>query len=1267
MASPLPVLLCPACGAPGGGFFCQRADGENLQICARCETIYRAERPVSLDALYASSAAVEPTEHALEAARWRLGWVLYVCDVLGCSPTPLWDSACGYGDFLTLARGFELAPLGGSDVAPRARWLFEESGRGVLATPWDDMRPARGDGAPPQVIAAWDVLEHLPYPRDVISQWATLLGEEGVLLFATPNADIVHDLPQPAQWSGFNRHFEHLHYMGETGLNALLGGYFEVRFYTSLRQRGEDLLLGIASNRTLTLRQAQLLGAVLEEPALLLDAVRARELGPLGLLGVALLEATAGDPAVAEEAALFAEVSGAPVAASAFVRGVVALKRNRLEAARIDLAVASQSARLREASQGMLVMVLERLLADAETLGEARKAAAIAAEEQRRVDEARALALEAQLAPPAPAGRATGRLSRAAVFRPWEGLRRVAVRVGQAPHVLWAALREGWLARVAPQQRMKRLSLAARDEALQPYLGKRVLVVLPSAPDENWPARWLELGVALAQQHCVVILLEASGPDAFVPVAPGVFVCRGLHLVEDLPAPWLVAREPHHVELLGQFCWAAVIYDAPLPPIAPAATLPQPQPPGPLEPWLAARATLPVRPPATRPRNEGERTGENRVPGWEPEEQVRAHEALLQGAAVVVARTTAAHEAAQALRLDAAWLPDAAEPAFWRFNGESSLAPELVEVGAAQRAIAGCWGPVGDDLDWELVQAVARRLPHWAFVFVGPGVAPPHGQPNVYLLGDRPRDALPPLVAHFTAVFLPVRQEVALQGLSAPVLFSALAAGKPVVTVPTPESEQLRTVRVADTPEDLAAALESARASLGQPAASAARIREAEAHTATRRVQPLLAAMTQFEATARDRAVILTQTPFAASGSDHRAAQFARAWLARGWQVVYVQTGEAGLWQGRRLAPPGLALMGIESGEALLQLASPPRGRYVGVITSAHPLFEPWVEALEAGGAELVYDMVEDGEAYRGPHSLELGTEARLAGLADVLTAPTLGTAAVLEARCGRTVHTVPDGVDRQLFDRRRARPRPPDLPSGRPLLLYVGALWDTIFNWRLLQAVVEAYPSASIVLVGEYADQCPYAVPAHLHILGSRARSALAAYLQAADVVFFPLVCRPGQTPPRPAEVLAAISLGKPVVTAAYGEHVSWPGLTVASDASGFVASIARALENPLDVSVADALATANSWEQRLDALLELVFPPLTSVVEAAELGSGALLDDALSGAPSLLLEESAPPLAEASASSQEDLRPPVADVPPPAHDELRPSLGDVPDAKSP
>ncbi|MEB3198223.1 MAG: glycosyltransferase [Candidatus Sericytochromatia bacterium] len=1177
MAAPLPILLCPACGAPGGAPFCRRGDGENLQTCPRCDTIYRMERPLSLAALYDGVTVLESLDQSLDAARWRLGWMLFACDVLGVSPTPLLDNACGQGAFLALARGFELGPLAGCDLTPRARLVTEVTGQAVPAFDFDDVRLSWEEALNPQVVLAWDLLTSLPQPRDAVLHWANRLGEGGLLLFSIPNADALREQARPEKWPGLQRHYEQLCYVGEAGLEALLGSYFQTRVYRAVRFRGEDILLGVATARELTLQQAELLGSVLEAPAVLREAIRAREIGPAGLLGLGLLEGSLGDAGLAEEAATRAEMAGAAPAPAAFVRALVSLRCNRLEPARVDLAIASQSLRLREASHHVLVTVLERLLHEAQTLGTARMQAAIEAEAQLRQEEARLQELvEAPPGERAPAP--------ASVRLPRRALRRGS----------WLALLSAWgQALSAKLRRWPRpgTSLAGqraqRDRLLAPHLGKRVVVVLPGADTQGGMTRWHQLGLALARAGCVVVLVDEAA--SFEPVGDGLFRAN-LVLARELRRPWVVVTDPRQLTLLTRFCLARVIYDAPVPPVAPAT--------GPL---LEPESGLSLR--ARRGRGVRARVSEAHLAPpapWTGERLQAAHHTLLTEASVVLARNGTVWEAAQGGRDDVCLLPDGAELSDWQ--GEGLPPPkELRPLVGANRPLAGYVGPVGQGLSLDLLVAVAGRLPHWAFVLIGPiGKVPLDSLPvNIYLLGERPLGELPAYVQAFSVAMFPVAPEPMLHGFAAPGLMACLAAGKPVVSTPFPDAAGYRGLRTAEDAEGFAAALEVSRASIGLPAARAVRTQDAEQVDWGRRLVPLLARWATLERLPTDVAVVLSRTPWLASASDHRAAQFARAWRSAGWHVVFAQWGELASADGGSLARPGISVLRMAEFDLVGHVSQPPNGRYVAMISSPHPAFEPAIEAMQAAGADLIYDMVEDEDAFREDVTVDLGVEARLAGLADVLTAPTVGAAAVLEARCGRTVHPVPDGLDRERFDRKRRWGRPGDLPSGKPLFVYVGALWDTVFDWAIVERVLQAYPSGHVVLVGDYTDQCPFRPPSHLHILGSRPHASIPAYLAAADVVLMPLTLAPGRPEPRPGEVLGALALGRPVVATAYGERTSWPGLHLAPDADAFVAAISRALSHPVEPAVSEALARINSWEHRLESLLELLSPPVASVLE--------------------------------------------------------------------
>ncbi len=122
-------------------------------------------------------------------------------------------------------------------------------------------------------------------------------------------------------------------------------------------------------------------------------------------------------------------------------------------------------------------------------------------------------------------------------------------------------------------------------------------------------------------------------------------------------------------------------------------------------------------------------------------------------------------------------------------------------------------------LDWwfdaALIAAVARRLPRWSFVLIGPvrtdlrALAP---LPNVGLLGPRRYDDLPAYTAHADAGIVPFAPGPMTHAIHPIKVYEYCAAGIPVVSTPLRETLAMRApIRSAGTPAEFADALEAGR------------------------------------------------------------------------------------------------------------------------------------------------------------------------------------------------------------------------------------------------------------------------------------------------------------------------------------------------------------------------------------------------------------------------------------------------------------------------
>jgi glycosyltransferase involved in cell wall biosynthesis len=161
---------------------------------------------------------------------------------------------------------------------------------------------------------------------------------------------------------------------------------------------------------------------------------------------------------------------------------------------------------------------------------------------------------------------------------------------------------------------------------------------------------------------------------------------------------------------------------------------------------------------------------------------------------------------------------------------------------------------VGTKLDLELLAAVARRRPDWAFALVGPvGAGDPgtdvsalQGLPNVHLLGPRPYAGLPAVLRAADAALIPYAVNDLTRSVFPMKVYEYLAAGRPVVSTPLLSLEGVEGLAFADEPASFVEAVEGAL-SQGDPDAPARRRRIAEAHSWERRLDEIGALVRECE------------------------------------------------------------------------------------------------------------------------------------------------------------------------------------------------------------------------------------------------------------------------------------------------------------------------------------------------------------------------------------------------------------------------------------
>lgn len=133
------------------------------------------------------------------------------------------------------------------------------------------------------------------------------------------------------------------------------------------------------------------------------------------------------------------------------------------------------------------------------------------------------------------------------------------------------------------------------------------------------------------------------------------------------------------------------------------------------------------------------------------------------------------------------------------------------ELDAGSGPVAGYFGTVASWFDTELLSRLATSVPSWRFVVVGPITLPPGSlprNPNIHWLGPRPYAALPGIGRSFDVCLIPFKINEITRSVDPIKVYEYLALGKPVISTPLPELQQLGSwIHVAASAEQFATAL----------------------------------------------------------------------------------------------------------------------------------------------------------------------------------------------------------------------------------------------------------------------------------------------------------------------------------------------------------------------------------------------------------------------------------------------------------------------------
>jgi len=251
------------------------------------------------------------------------------------------------------------------------------------------------------------------------------------------------------------------------------------------------------------------------------------------------------------------------------------------------------------------------------------------------------------------------------------------------------------------------------------------------------------------------------------------------------------------------------------------------------------------------------------------------------------------------------------------------------------------------------------------------------------------------------------------------------------------------------------------------------------------------------------------------------------------------------------------------------------------------------------GESAVVYDITDDWALVPSfsekERNLIARQDRRLCARADLVI---VCSEALERSRIPRSkrVLLLPNGVDAAHYAGVMRGANANGLP--RPVFGYTGTLHRDRIDAGLLVRLARSFPEGSVVLVGpDHLDprtRTALAAEKNMHLAGPAPYAEIPGKMAGFDVCIVPHVMTPFTESLNPIKLWEYLASGKPVVSTNVAGFRDYSNLChVAGEPEGFIAACRAAIGENGSRSV-DRMAAArrNSWDSRLDTLLEALRP---------------------------------------------------------------------------
>ncbi|MFH0818272.1 MAG: hypothetical protein V1909_06605, partial [Candidatus Micrarchaeota archaeon] len=198
-----------------------------------------------------------------------------------------------------------------------------------------------------------------------------------------------------------------------------------------------------------------------------------------------------------------------------------------------------------------------------------------------------------------------------------------------------------------------------------------------------------------------------------------------------------------------------------------------------------------------------------------------------------------------------------------------------------------------------------------------------------------------------------------------------------------------------------------------------------------------------------------------------------------------------------------------------------------------------------------------------------------------IATAPPLLETA---KKYNKNVKLIQNGAEYEHFVKaRKKRKRPADMPSGKPIIGYYGAIWNW-FDDELLLYLAKERPNYDFVLIGTILEKLrgKFSGQKNIHYLGEKKYGVLPNYLSYFNVAIIPFKHSNLTKSVNPVKIYEYLAGGKSVVYSGLQGMADFPNSYEANERKEFLKCVDKQLGARLDSTEADKFLKNNNWKKR-------------------------------------------------------------------------------------